>query len=144
MTRQSKTFSWNNPPLECWTVGSGAVFSGLWAVSRRADASLLWPAAREEKNQHLPCGCGGAGAGSCCCPHPSLPARLMAAPALSHRLQLLLPSLSVCFSSRERSQHREGRGMEQSRWEAENKPCKAELIPVSSLLCAAFNHIIEV
>lgn len=97
MTRQSKTFSWNNPLLECWAVGSGAVFSGLWAVSRRADASLLWPVAREEKNQHLPCGCGGAGAGSCCCPHPSLPARLMAAPALSHRLQLLLPSLSVCF-----------------------------------------------
>lgn len=75
---------------------------------------------------------------------PSLPAWLMAAPVLSHRVQLLPSSFSVSFFQLGEVSDREGRGMERTRWEAENEPCDAELIAVSSLPCAAFNHIIAV
>lgn len=80
-------------------------------------------------------------------PFPSVPTRPMAAPARSHCVQLLPSSFCVVFPT--------GRGLsaekeegwstvEQSRWEAENKPCDAKLILASSLPCAGFNHIIAV
>lgn len=74
--------------------------------------------------------------------HIIFPAAVMGlGDASAHALPFPSNTLCVCFPP-ERSQHREG--MKWSRWETENKPCEAELVPASSLPCAALNHIIAV
>lgn len=75
---------------------------------------------------------------------PSLLARLTATPVLGHRVQLLPSSPSVSFFQPGEVPAQRRKRMEQSRWEAENEPCDAELILASSLPCAAFNHVVAV